>query len=397
MTAVAPTVQSSIAEVWYLKSITFGFGESKKQYKIITQNFNGPCSLIAICNILILRGDITILPSDRQAVSYEFLSQLVADYLLVNAPGADVSAALSILPYTQRGMDLNPVFTSPFKFNPSGDGKELKLFDQTNMKLVHGWLVDPDSAEAEAITSAQDYDNATILIVEADHLANGQLVLKENDSFPQAGSSSRPSPSNGHTAWTGDQRKKVEEAVQIRHFLDTSWSQFTYHGLFTLSAVLEPGSLVALFRCSHLSVLYKSTLDVDPNGPSLYNLVTDQAFLHESSVVWERLDDVDFGSAVFVDSDLRKSSPAGGDFAGQTAEDALRVAAAAENAMDLALARQLQEEDEMARRRHEAYLQERARKEESIAVQREREIREREEKIKSRKLKGIKKPDCVIM
>jgi ubiquitin carboxyl-terminal hydrolase MINDY-1/2 len=41
MTAVAPTVQSSIAEVWYLKSITFGFGESKKQYKIITQNFNG--------------------------------------------------------------------------------------------------------------------------------------------------------------------------------------------------------------------------------------------------------------------------------------------------------------------------------------------------------------------
>ena len=123
-------------------------------------------------------------------------------------------------------------------------------------------------------------------------------------------------------------------AVQIRHFLDTSWSQFTYHGLFTLSAVLEPGSLVALFRCSHLSVLYKSTLDVDPNGPSLYNLVTDQAFLHESSVVWERLDDVDFGSAVFVDSDLRKSSPAGGDFAGQTAEDALRVAAAAENAME---------------------------------------------------------------
>lgn len=121
-------------------------------------------------------------------------------------------------------------------------------------------------------------------------------------------------------------------AVQIRHFLDSSWSQFTYHGLFTLSAVLEPGSLVALFRCSHLSVLYKSTTEVDSNGPALYNLVTDQAFLHEPSVVWERLNDVDFGSSVFVDSDFRKSSPAGGDFAGQTAEDALRVAVAAENA-----------------------------------------------------------------
>lgn len=61
----------------------------------------------------------------------------------------------------------------------------------------------------------------------------------------------------------------------------------------------------------------------------------------------------------------------------------------------LALARQLQEEeDEMMRRRHEAYVQERAQKEEAIAVQREREIREREEKIKSRKLN---KSDCVIM
>jgi hypothetical protein len=41
MTADAPTVQSSIAEVWYLKNITFGLGGNKRQYKIITQNFNG--------------------------------------------------------------------------------------------------------------------------------------------------------------------------------------------------------------------------------------------------------------------------------------------------------------------------------------------------------------------
>ena len=45
MTAVAPTVQSSIAEVWYLKNITFGFAENKNQYKIITQNFNGSVAI----------------------------------------------------------------------------------------------------------------------------------------------------------------------------------------------------------------------------------------------------------------------------------------------------------------------------------------------------------------
>jgi ubiquitin carboxyl-terminal hydrolase MINDY-1/2 len=42
-------------------------------------------------------------------------------------------------------------------------------------------------------------------------------------------------------------------------------------------------------------------------------------------VVWERLEDVDGGSSTFVDSEFIKSTPAGGDFAGQTAEDALRA------------------------------------------------------------------------
>ncbi|KAF8626950.1 hypothetical protein AX15_004619 [Amanita polypyramis BW_CC] len=299
-----------------------------------------------------------------------------------------------------EGMDLNPVFTSPLEFNPAGDGKEMILFDQANMKLVHGWLVDPDSTEAKTVSEAQDYDNATILIAEADHITNGQLVVDENGngSSQQAGSSSGSSHANGHITWSEEQRNKIEKAVTIRRFLDITWSQFTYHGLFALSAVLEPGSLVALFRSSHLSVLYKSTAEVDSNGPALYTLVTDQAFLNEPSVIWERLDDVDFGSSIFVDSDFIKSSPAGGDFAGQTAEDAFLIAQELDGANDLALARQLQqEEDDLARRQREAHLRKKAQQEQEIAAERERKIREREEEIKSKKLKGLKKPDCVIM
>ncbi len=38
----APSVQSSQADVWFLKTILFGAPrEEKKSYKIITQNFNG--------------------------------------------------------------------------------------------------------------------------------------------------------------------------------------------------------------------------------------------------------------------------------------------------------------------------------------------------------------------
>lgn len=34
-------IKSSKADVWYLKEITFGSGDSRKNTKIITQNFNG--------------------------------------------------------------------------------------------------------------------------------------------------------------------------------------------------------------------------------------------------------------------------------------------------------------------------------------------------------------------
>jgi hypothetical protein len=51
-------------------------------------------------NILILRGDLEILPPGRRTVSYNYLSQIVAEYLLGASPDVDISAALSIMPYT---------------------------------------------------------------------------------------------------------------------------------------------------------------------------------------------------------------------------------------------------------------------------------------------------------
>ncbi len=52
-------------------------------------------------NILILRDKIQILPYDRPTVSYEHLSQLVAEYLLTSCPDIDISAALSVMPATR--------------------------------------------------------------------------------------------------------------------------------------------------------------------------------------------------------------------------------------------------------------------------------------------------------
>jgi hypothetical protein len=380
------SIRSSKAEVWYLKEIIFGAGDLKRRVRIITQNFNGPCSFIAICNILILRGNIEILPYNRSTVSYEFLSQLVGEYLLMNSPDIDISAALSIMPTTTKGLDLNPQFTGITSFHPGGDGGELQLFEKANIKLVHGWVVDPDSTEANVLSHLRDYDTVVNLIADADHITHGRL-LKNYDAYKgqeeadpseagpsragsgsqwQAGSSSAggsssndntyyPEPRSPSDGYSEQDRKKIEYAVIAQQFLNSTQSQLTYYGLFQLASSIEPGSLVALFRNSHLSVLYKS----EDETPALYSLVSDYVFLNEPSVVWERLEDVDGGWSTFVDSDLNKSAPVGGDTAGQTAEGALRAFEletgqfSTVDPADQALARRLQaEEDQRAQQIH---------------------------------------------
>ncbi|KAL5503846.1 hypothetical protein ACEPAH_7917 [Sanghuangporus vaninii] len=384
-------LQESREGVWFLKEISFN-GQRKK---IVTQNYNGPCSFIAICNILILRGDIQIAPPERTSISYDILAQLVGEYLLHASPDVDVSAALTMMPLTQKGMDLNPLFTSATAFRPHGDNGALKLFEQANIPLVHGWLADPSQPEYQALSRIEDYDSAVNLIVEADSLAKGQLVVDESAPGPSgngasgSGSSSAGAgPSNaygnaGHVHvsdnWSMEDRRKVEDALVVQRFLDSTGAQLTYHGLFTLASSIQPGSLVALFRNSHLSVLYRrpapspssppiassssgrssntnsySHIQAEEADPALYNLVTDYVFYNEPSVVWERLEDVDGSSSTFVDSDFRRSAPVGGDFAGAAhvlkgGQDDREAAAALQAQVDPAdqeLARMLQAEED---------------------------------------------------
>ncbi|GAA5847683.1 hypothetical protein JCM11251_002953, partial [Rhodosporidiobolus azoricus] len=135
--------------------------DPRLRVKIICQNKNGPCSLIALCNILVLRNDLTLAPG-RESVSYSYLSTLLADYFLrVTSGGAaslSLEAALEILPQTRYGLTLNPRFdridgfappsssssssASPGEASPDEQG-ELSLFRLAHVPLLHGWLADP--------------------------------------------------------------------------------------------------------------------------------------------------------------------------------------------------------------------------------------------------------------
>lgn len=78
-------------------------------------------------NILLLRGNIEVLPRSRRTVSYEFLSQLVADYLLKTSPDVDMSAALSVMPMTQSMCCLSEMLINNCRYYLRGHGSKPTL------------------------------------------------------------------------------------------------------------------------------------------------------------------------------------------------------------------------------------------------------------------------------
>ena len=81
------------------------------------QNENGPCALLALANVLILRGDLMVHP-DMPVVTFEYLVDQIGEILLTSLPAdasdivranfqQNVLDAMAILPKTQTGLDVN--------------------------------------------------------------------------------------------------------------------------------------------------------------------------------------------------------------------------------------------------------------------------------------------------
>ena len=86
---------------------------------LVMQNINGPCPLLAICNILLLQGKIRI-HTDFSMVDYEQLVALLGDLLVTQKAPDDkdleqnynqnVSDAIALFPTLQFGLDVNVRF-----------------------------------------------------------------------------------------------------------------------------------------------------------------------------------------------------------------------------------------------------------------------------------------------
>ena len=158
---------------------------------IVCQNENGPCPLIGIVNVLLLRNAVTLQGApDRPEVSAQELMSLVAARILdENARGGEdsskgdfeamdaeqaeamrqnqeqnVSDAMAALPSLATGLDVNVRFRHALDFEFTA---ELAIFDLLDVTLCHAWVADPaHHPEAAAAIGARGYNQLMERVIE---------------------------------------------------------------------------------------------------------------------------------------------------------------------------------------------------------------------------------------
>ena len=156
---------------------------------------------------------------------------------------------------------------------------ELNAFDLLQIKLVHGWLLEPDAQEFEWV-GENTYNQLVNLVIEGND-ASTRLQQK----------------SDVDDCKIDELSNRATRGTVIRNFLDRSAHQLTQHGLFVLHEFLNEGDMFIFFRNNHYNTLTK-------NNENLYLLVTDFGYANVNDVVWEKLDVID-GDTEYVTEEFK--------------------------------------------------------------------------------------------
>jgi hypothetical protein len=263
---------SSIMGFYLIKRVDY----KQKTVNILLQNENGPCPLIAIANTLALRNLITIDEGKNHRIHVDDVISKISNYLrkeYANEPGAQegLSKAIKELPKLERGLQVNFGFKSCESFELDA---KAEVFEFLKIRMLHGWLIDPNHPVAHIIEKHY-YDDLLYALVQdqSDPLTN---------STPQ------------------EARITPDQAVLIQEFLNTA--QLTEFGLQKLHQSIDENELVVFFRNNHFLTITKH------NG-KLYSLITDIGYEKERLVVWDQLSSVD-GNSCFFTSDFLSTQEA---------------------------------------------------------------------------------------
>lgn len=272
------------AHNYRIKDIVF-FGSARR---ILLQSANGPCPLLALCNVLLLRNQISI-SQDARYISFNELVDMVSAFLfdansraMEDEGAADVrenlESCLEILPRLNVGLDVNVKFGSTTDFEYT---RELSVFDLLDIALFHGWLVSKQDEKAWQAFGHLSYNQIVEKLIAMHELQQKQREAAEKDEGVQL---------------SGEESEALEQGMLIQDFLDRTASQLSYDGLLELHESVRERQLAVFFRNSHFNTLLRYEGD-------LYLLCTDIAFSH-SHIVWEKLDEVD-GDTSYCDAQFR--------------------------------------------------------------------------------------------
>ncbi|CAL1401196.1 unnamed protein product [Linum trigynum] len=161
---------------------------------IVLQNDNGPCPLLGICNVLLLRNIISLSP-DVADVSQEKLLSLVAERLIDSNSNIDnkdagfvenqqqnIADAIDLLPRLATGIDVNLKFRriDDFEFT-----RECAIFDLLDIPLYHGWIVDPQDGDTADAIGSKSYNT---LMGDLVALETQKMEDDENKNNPEGDS-----------------------------------------------------------------------------------------------------------------------------------------------------------------------------------------------------------------
>ncbi|KAJ0406196.1 hypothetical protein P43SY_000380 [Pythium insidiosum] len=319
----------------------------------ICQNSNGPCPLLAISNVLLLRGHISLDDKlqDGAIAAAELLEIVRQRIVAANPPLPEdrdalerlsqqktLDDVLQLLPSLLVGLDVNVRFHSvtDFEYNVGS-----AVFDMLDMSLVHGWLLDQQDEATLRVVGNKSYNElierlvdfravmATEAETETEAEQQGAAETTERSELPEplaisslridlppppssppsARSPSKTSPSpSKKTVETMKRERKLsdadattaatallEEGPVLEEFFASSASQLTYYGLVKLHEDVRERQLCVFFRNNHFATLFKFE-------GALYLLVTDAGYLDEPTVVWERLNEIDGDTEYFDDA-----------------------------------------------------------------------------------------------
>lgn len=235
------------------------------RFKILLQNGQGECALIALANVLLISPaharyaqEISRLVRGKETVTLNELVQTLADMGVQNPNGTDVDKQqlLQILPQLYSGLNINPEFNGSFE-----DGVEMSIFRLYNVGIVHGWIIDGDNdPNSYEHVSKYSYMGAQKVLVQS------YEIQKNNAQFENS-------------------EQIQSDAPYLKSFLARSATQLTEYGLTHLREILVERSYAVLFRNDHFCTLYK-------NNGELFTLVTDPTYRNRKDINWQSLKSV---------------------------------------------------------------------------------------------------------